>query len=65
MQSPSTLLTNLASLTLNKVTLPGDDRHAFPLLARPTPLQEEAFALLGVDLLESVSSKVTGRNSSK
>ena len=64
-QSLSTLLAHLASLTLNEVTLPGDDRHAFPLLAKPTPLQKEAVALLGVDLSKSVSSKVTGQNSSK
>ena len=64
-QSLSTLLAHLASLTLNEVTLPGDDRYAFPLLAEPTPLQKEALALLGVDLPKSVSSKVTGRKSSK
>ena len=64
-QSLSTLLAHLASLTLNEVTLPGDDRYAFPLLAQPTPLQKEALALLGVDLPKSVSSKVTGRKSSK
>ena len=59
------LQAELAALTLNEVTLPGDDRHAFPLLAQPTPLQKEAFALLGVGLPKSVSSKVTGRKSSK
>ena len=64
-QSLSTLLAHLASLMLNEVTLPGDDRYAFPLLAQPTPLQKEALALLGVDLPKSVSSKVTGRKSSK
>ena len=63
-QSLSTLLAHLASLTLNEVALPGNGRYAFPLLAEPTPLQKEALALLEVDLPKSVSSKVTGRKSS-
>lgn len=64
-QRLATLVAHLASLTLNEVTLPGDDRYPFPLLAEPTPLQKEALALLGMDLPKSVSNKVTGRKSSK
>ena len=59
-QSLRTLLKHLESLTLNQVTLPGDDRNAFPLLAKPTPLQAKAFALLDVDPEQVVSSKMTG-----
>ena len=43
------LLSDLATLTLNGVTLPGQPAAAFPLLAQPTPLQQTAFNLLNVD----------------
>ena len=59
-QSLRTLLEHLGSLTLNQVTLPQDDQHEFQLLARPTPLQAKAFALLGVDPDKVVSSKMAG-----
>ena len=44
-----TLLADLATLTLNEVALPGAPDHAFPLHARPTPVQQKAFDLLEVD----------------
>ncbi len=45
----ATLLADLATLTLNEVTLPASPDHAFPLLAKPTPLQERALELLDID----------------
>ena len=59
-QSLSTLLQHLGTLTLNEVTLPGDDRQAFELLARPTALQGKAFKLLEVDPGKFVSSRRAG-----
>ena len=34
----TTLLADLATLTLNEVTMPASPDHAFPMLAKPTPL---------------------------
>ncbi len=45
---------DLATLTLNEV------EHAFPLHARPTPVQQKAFDLLGVDPARFVASNLTG-----
>ena len=42
------LLQHLATLTLNIVAIPGAKRGCSTVLARPTPLQGRAFALLGV-----------------
>ena len=47
--SMTTLLADLATLTLNEVTLPGSPDHAFPLMAKPTELQCRAFELLDID----------------
>ena len=47
--SLTTLLSDLATLTLNGVTLPGSPDHAFPLMAKPTGLQRRAFELLDID----------------
>ena len=47
--SMDTLLGDLATLTLNEVTLPGGAEHGFPVMARPTPLQHKAFELLEID----------------
>ena len=47
--SMKTLLADLATLTLNEVTLPASPDHAFTMVAQPTPLQERAFELLEVD----------------
>ena len=55
-----TLLADLATLTLNEVTLPGQPDSAFLLTADPTRLQEKAFSLLGIKPEKSVYSKLTG-----
>jgi transposase len=57
-QSLRSLLRHLGTLTLNDVTLAQDEQHEFPLVARPTALQAEAFALLDVDPEKIVSSKL-------
>jgi DDE family transposase len=44
------LIANLGSLTLNEVELPMAPDQTFHMLARPTTLQEQLFALLGVPL---------------
>jgi hypothetical protein len=44
------LLAHLATLTLNDVVLPMKGTATFAMLARPTALQEKAFALLGLPL---------------
>ena len=51
----TTLLADLATLTLNEVTLPGSPDHAFPLLATPTELQRRAFELLEIDPARDVA----------
>ncbi len=50
-----TLLADLATLTLNEVTLPGSLDHAFPLMAKPTELQNRAFELLDIDPAKDVA----------
>ncbi len=57
MESLQTLLKHLESLTLNQVTLPGNNHNEFQLLARPTALHAEA--LLGVNPERAVSSGIT------
>ena len=42
------LIANLGTLTINEVQLPIAEPRTFHMLARPTALQEQAFALLGV-----------------
>jgi hypothetical protein len=42
------LMANLGTLTINEVALPLDGNRTIHMLARPTALQEQAFALLGV-----------------
>ena len=54
-----TLLADLATLTLNEVTLPGSPDASFPMLARPTPLQQRAFNLLKVEPHKFVASNLT------
>jgi transposase len=44
------LIANLGTLTLNEVALPLDASRTIQTLARPTALQEQAFALLGVPM---------------
>ena len=55
-----TLLADLGTLTLNEVTLPDAPQHPFPMVAKPTPLQAQAFDLLGVDPGKFVASKLAG-----
>ncbi len=45
----STLLADLATVTLNEVELPGRVKTTMPMLAQHTALQSRAFELLGVD----------------
>jgi hypothetical protein len=42
------LIADLATLALNKVTLPSNPNYSFDLPTTPTPLQTRAFELLGV-----------------
>jgi hypothetical protein len=44
------LLDDLATLCLNKVSLPSNPKYRFDLPTKPTPLQAHAFELLGVSL---------------
>jgi hypothetical protein len=44
------LLNDLATLCLNKVSLPSNHKYRFDLPTTPTPLQARAFELLGVGL---------------
>ena len=44
-----TLMEDLATLTLNEVSLPGNPELVLPLLAVPTKLQNRAFELLNID----------------
>src|SRR5882724_3421909 len=44
------LINDLATLCLNKVSLPSNQRYRFDLPTKPTPLQARAFELLGVGL---------------
>ena len=46
--SMTTLLADLATMTLNKVSLPGRPDSAFHTVAKPTPVQAKAFELLEV-----------------
>ena len=54
--SMKTLLADLATLTLNQVTLPTNRDQGFPMIAQPTPLQRKAFELLEVDPAKIVPS---------
>jgi hypothetical protein len=44
------LLNDLATLCLNKVSLPSNHKYRFDLPTTPTPLQARAFELLGVGI---------------
>ena len=54
--SLKTLLADLATLTLNQVTLPTNPDQGFPMIAQPTPLQRKAFELLEVEPAKIVPS---------
>ena len=60
LHSLPTLLADLATLTLNEVTLPGSPNAVFPLAARPTPLQQRAFQLLDIQPDNFVASNLAG-----
>ena len=47
--SLTTLLADLATLTLNEATVPAGPDHGFPVFAQPTELQRRAFDLLEID----------------
>ena len=47
--SLTTLLADLATLTLNEATVPAGPDHGFPVFAQPTELQGRAFDLLEID----------------
>ena len=56
----TTLLADLATLTLNEVMLPKSPDHVFEMLAQPTPLQRRAFELLEIDPARIVASTSPG-----
>lgn len=43
------LLADLATLTLNEVTLPASPEHAVSLMTKPTEMQCRVFSLLEID----------------
>ncbi len=45
----TTLLADLATLTLNEVAIPAWRGYRFPLMSEPTPLQTRAFQLMDID----------------
>ena len=48
-RSMTTLLADLATLTLDYVTIPAKQEFRFPLVSRPTPLQRWDFELLDIN----------------
>ena len=60
MHSFGTLLADLATLTLNEVTLPEAPEHLFRVRARPTPVKQRAFDLLAVDPAGFVARNLAG-----
>ena len=55
-----TLLGDLATLTLNQVVVPSDHQTAIAVSTKLTPLQCQAFDLLGVDPNQTVPMTLTG-----
>jgi len=55
-----TLLADLSNLALNQVVLPTQPKAAITVTAKPTPLQSQAFDLLGADPNQTVPITVTG-----
>ena len=55
-----TLMGDLATLTLNEVSLPGSPEHAMQVMAQPTGLQRRAFELLEIDPAKIVASTSPG-----
>ncbi len=52
----TTLLADLATLTLNEVAIPARRAYRFPLMSEPTPLQARAFQLVEIDPTRFVPS---------
>ncbi len=52
----TTLLADLATLTLNEVAIPARRAYRFPLMSEPTPLQSRAFQLMEIDPTRFVPS---------
>ena len=57
--SVTTLLNDLATVTLNQVTLPGHPDSAFTLVTKATPLQAKVFGLLQIDPMSVVAMNKT------
>ena len=55
-----TLIDDLATLTLNEVSLPGCPDHAMQVMAQPTRLQRRAFEFLEIDPARIVASTSPG-----
>ena len=58
--SLTTLLHDLATVTLNQVTLPGYPDSAFTLVTQATPLQAKVFRMLKIDPEKDVAINKTG-----
>ena len=58
--SLTTLLQDLATVTLNQVTLPGHPNSAFTLVTEPTPLQAKVFQMLKIDPQSGVAINKAG-----
>ncbi len=58
--SLTTLLHDLATVTLNQVTLPGYPDSAFTLVTQATPLQAKVFRMLKIDAEKGVAINKTG-----
>ena len=60
LHSVTTLLQDLATVTLNQVTLPGHPNSAFNLVTHATPLQAKVFPMLTIDPDKGVAINKTG-----
>ena len=60
MHSFPTLLGDLSTIALNRLTLPTQAKTVITIATEPTTLQRQAFDLLGVDPPQTVPITVTG-----
>lgn len=58
--SVTTLLQDLATVTLNRVTLPAQPNSAFTLVTKTTPLQAKVFRMLDIDPASGVAINRAG-----
>ena len=58
--SVTTLLMDLATVTLNRVTLPAQPNSAFTLVTKTTPLQAKVFRMLDIDPASGVAINRAG-----